>query len=205
MIHAEILCKDKRETLMKDLAATYKMKNTFLTDDKLIKVCHDSWAGRHLGVKCTEDLVQRRCNIDDLHNWIMKYIVRCNSCQHNKIQRDKHYNEVTWLNALNVLWESVIMNFITKLSKFKDSAWKVRFDSILIIVNKLMKYTMFISFRETATASVLMYIILWELISNHELSKKFITDRDKLFTSKFWKMLTAELRIKHKMSITYYL
>jgi hypothetical protein len=35
------------------------------------------------------------------------------------------------------------------------------------------------------TASVLTYIILQELISNHELSKKFIIDRDKLFMSKF--------------------
>jgi len=104
-----------------------------------------------------------------------------------------------------VLWESVIMNFIIKLSKFKNSAWEVRFDSILIIVNRLMKYTMFISFRETVTALVLMYIILWELISNHELLKKFIINRDKLFMSKFWEMLTAELRIKHKMSMTYYL
>ncbi len=67
-IHAEILHKDKRETLIKGLAAIYKMKNTFLTDDKLIKVCHDSWADRHLEVKYTEDLVQRRCNIDDLYN-----------------------------------------------------------------------------------------------------------------------------------------
>ncbi len=104
-----------------------------------------------------------------------------------------------------MLWESVIMNFIIKLSKFKNSAWEVRFDSILIIVNRLMKYTMFISFRETVTASVLMYIILWELISNYELLKKFIINKDKLFMSKFWEMLTAELRIKHKMSMTYYL
>jgi len=56
-IHTEILCKDKKETLMKGLAATYKMKNTFLIDDKLIKVCYDSRADEHLRVKCTEDLV----------------------------------------------------------------------------------------------------------------------------------------------------
>ncbi len=135
----------------------------------------------------------------------MKYIAKCDSCWCNKIQRDKYYDEVTWLNALNVLWESVIMNFIIKLLKFKNSAWEVRFNSILIIVNRLTKYMMFISFRETVTASVLMYIILWELINNHELSKKFITDRDKLFMSKFWKMLTAELEIKHKMLMTYHL
>jgi hypothetical protein len=44
---------------------------------------------------------------------------------------------------------------------------------------------MFISFRKITTASVLMYIILQELINNHELSKKFIINRDKLFTSRF--------------------
>jgi len=104
-----------------------------------------------------------------------------------------------------MLWESVIMNFIIKLLKSKNSAWKVRFDSILIIMNRLMKYMMFILFRETATASVLMYIILWELISNHKLLKKFIINKDKLFISKFWEMLMTELRIKHKMLIIYYL
>jgi len=86
----------------------------------------------------------------------------------------------------------------------KNSAWGVKFNSILTIVDRLIKYIMFISFKKTTTASVLMYIILWELVSNHKLSKKFITDRDKLFTSKFWEMLTAELRINHKMLMAYH-
>ena len=57
MIYAEILCKDKKETLMKDLAATFKMKNAFLIDDKLIKVCYNSRADEHLEVKYIEDFV----------------------------------------------------------------------------------------------------------------------------------------------------
>ncbi len=57
MIYTEILCKDKKRTLMKDLAATFKMKNAFLMNDKLIKVCHNSRADEHLEVKCTEDFV----------------------------------------------------------------------------------------------------------------------------------------------------
>jgi len=57
MIYAEILCKDKKKTLIKDLAATFKMKNAFLINDKFIKVCHNSRADEHLKVKCTEDLV----------------------------------------------------------------------------------------------------------------------------------------------------
>jgi len=57
MIHAEILHKDKKEILMKGLAVTFKIKNAFLMNNKLIKICHDSRADEHLEVKCTEDLV----------------------------------------------------------------------------------------------------------------------------------------------------
>jgi len=54
-----------------------------------------------------------------------------------------------------------------------------------MIVNKLIKYIMFILFKETVTASVLMYIILQELINNYELLKEFIINKNKLFISKF--------------------
>ncbi len=203
-IHAKILSEDNKEILTKSLAATYKVKQAFLTDEELIWVCHNGRANEHLEVKRTEDLIQRRRNISDLKDWITEYIIRCDSCCRNKIQRDKRYDEVTWLDAPDAPWKSVTMNFITKLLTSKDSAWGVKFNSILTIVDRLTKYTMFISFKKTATTSVLTYTILQELINNHELSKKFITDRDKLFTSKFWEMLTAELGINHKMLTAYH-
>jgi len=184
-IHIKILSEDDKEILTKGLAATYKVKQAFLTDEELIWVCHDSRASEHLEVKRTENLVQRRYNISDLKNWITEYIVRCNSCHRNKIQRDKRYDKITQLNASDASWKSVTMNFITKLSTSKNSAWGVKFNSILTIVDRLIKYIMFISFKKITTASVLMYIILQELINNHELSKKFIINRDKLFTSRF--------------------
>ncbi len=204
-IYVKILSEDDKGILTKDLAAMYKVKQTFLTDEELIQVCHNSRANEHLKVKRTEDLIQRRHNISDLRDQITEYIVRCNSCHRNKIQRDKRYDEITQLNTSNALWESVTMNFIIKLPMSKNPAWGVKFNSILTIVDRLTKYTMFISFKKTATAPVLTYIILQELINNHELSKKFITDRDKLFTSKFWEMLTAELEINHKMLTAYHL
>ncbi len=203
-IHTEILSEDDKGILTKDLTAMYKVKQASLTDEELIWVCHNSKADEHLEVKRTEDLIQRRCNISDLKDQITEYIVRCNSCHRNKIQRNKRYDRVTQLNTSNAPWESVTMNFITKLSTSKNSAWGVKFDSILTIVDRLIKYTMFISFKKTATASVLTYTILQELINNHGLSKKFIINRDKLFTSKFWETLTAELRIKHKMLTAYH-
>ncbi len=57
IIYAEILCKDKQETFIKDLAATFKIKNTFLIDIKLIKVCYNSWADEYLEVKYIKDFI----------------------------------------------------------------------------------------------------------------------------------------------------
>jgi len=121
-IHTEILSEDNKEILTKDLAATYKMKQTFLTNEELIQVCHDSRISEHLEVKRTENLIQRRHNISDLRDQITEYIIRCNSCHRNKIQRNKRYDRITQLNTLNASWKSVTMNFIIKLSTSKNLA-----------------------------------------------------------------------------------
>jgi len=101
-IHIKILSEDNKGILTKGLTAMYKVKQTPLTDEELIQVCHNNRADEHLEVKRTEDLIQRRHNISDLRDQITEYIIKCNSCCRNKIQRDKRYDKVTQLNTLNV-------------------------------------------------------------------------------------------------------
>jgi len=55
-VHAEILS-EENEILMKELATTYRVKNTSLMNNELIQECHDSQTGEHLEVKRTENLV----------------------------------------------------------------------------------------------------------------------------------------------------
>jgi len=100
-IHTKILSEDDKKILTKGLAATYKVKQALLTNEELIQVCHNGRVDEHLEVKRTEDLIQRRHNISNLKDQITEYIVRCNSCHRNKIQRDKRYDRVTQLDALN--------------------------------------------------------------------------------------------------------
>ncbi len=57
MIYAEILHKDKKEILIKGLAAIFKIKNTFLIDKEFIKICYNNKIDKYLKVKCTEDLI----------------------------------------------------------------------------------------------------------------------------------------------------
>ena len=41
-------------------------------------------------------------------------------------------------------------------------------------------------------------------MAKHTLLRELVSDRDKLFMSKFWEALMAQLNIKHKLSTAYY-
>ena len=50
------------------------------------------------------------------------------------------------MKTANRSWQSVTMNFIIKLSKFRKSIIKFKYDSIMIMMNKFIKKAYFISF-----------------------------------------------------------
>ena len=54
-----------------------------------------------------------------------------------------------------------------------------------IAVDRLTKDIIFILFKEAATADKLVYIFLRDILAEHTLPEELITDRDKLFISKF--------------------
>ena len=96
------------------------------------------------------------------------------------------------------------MNFIIKPLKSRDATIKEEYNTILIIVNQLTKYSHIIAFKEKYTAEQLRHIVMDRLIRYHEISKEIISDRDKLFTSNYWKTLIPLLEIKLRMSTVYH-
>ena len=77
------------------------------------------------------------------------------------------------------------MNFITKLSKSKNSTNKKAYDAILVMIDRLTKYCHIIFFKEIYNVEQLKYIVLNRLIRYQDISKKFINDKDKLFISNY--------------------
>jgi len=77
------------------------------------------------------------------------------------------------------------MNFIIKLSKLTNSATEDKYDSILVMIDKLIKYSHIIACKEKFTAEQLRYIVLNRLIRYHDIFKELISDKDKLFTSNY--------------------
>ena len=77
------------------------------------------------------------------------------------------------------------MNFIVKLSPSKELLTEVIYDLILMIVNQLTKKVRFLPYKEASDAEELTYTFLRNVTVLQGLSDEIISDRDKLFTSRF--------------------
>ena len=96
------------------------------------------------------------------------------------------------------------MDFIVKLPLFKDTITDIKYNSILVVVDRLTKYAHFIPWREKGNAKDLAKVILKEIIANHGILQSIISDRDKLFISKFWNTWTRQLGTKIKLLTAYH-
>jgi hypothetical protein len=72
-------------------------------------------------------------------------------------------------------------------------------------MDRLTKFGYIVPYKESSTAEDLAYIFLRIVASIYSIPIEIISDRDKLFTSKFWQILIALLGIKRKLSIVFYL
>jgi len=71
------------------------------------------------------------------------------------------------------------------LFKSTNLAIENKYNSILIMINKLIKYLYIIACKEKFIIEQLEYIVLNQLIRYYNILKQLISDKDKLFTSNY--------------------
>ena len=135
---------------------------------------------------------------------VTEYIKKCDHCQKNKSDRHAKYGHIQFQYPVEKPWDEVTMDFITKLPMSRDDATARSYDSVLVIVDRLTKYSHFIPYNEEYGAEKLAHIVVDRLIRYHGILRTFITDRDVRFTSKFWKTVVAALGIKHRLSTAFH-
>ena len=77
------------------------------------------------------------------------------------------------------------MDFIIKLPRLVYLVIKEKYDLILVVVDKLTKYSLIVLFKENYNVEQLRFILLNTLVKDYGLPKLIILDRDKLFTSNY--------------------
>jgi len=90
------------------------------------------------------------------------------------------------------------MNFITNFPP-SDS-----YDSILVVVDYLMKMIHFIPCAKTITSEITTKLFLDHVFRYHNLPKDIIFDHGLQFAFKFWKQLFKVLGVKVKLSSSFH-
>ena len=178
-----------------------------IPEDKIeqcIKKHHDGILRGHPGVSKTIQFLRRKCHFPNMRQHVETYIKRCLSCQKNKHATHAKYGHIQYQEPSEAPWNDITMDFITKLPSSKNPINEETYDSIFVMVDKLTKYIHVIPFKESYTAVQLGEVFIDRLIRYHGLPKSITSDRDKLFTSKYWKTLIAKLGTKFKLSTAYH-
>jgi hypothetical protein len=78
-------------------------------------------------------------------------------------------------------WTSIILDFVIKLLLSQNLIIGIKYDSILVITDKLTKYTYIILYLEASTVEDLAYTFLRVVVVNYKILEEIISDRDKFF------------------------
>jgi hypothetical protein len=90
------------------------------------------------------------------------------------------------------------MDFVEGLSKSS------RFDTILVVIDKYTKYGHFIPLAHPFTALQVAQDFMEHVYKLHGLPESIISDRDKIFTSAFWRYLFKLTDTQLLMSSSYH-
>ena len=90
------------------------------------------------------------------------------------------------------------MDFITGLPN------SYGFNTILVVVDRLSKYGHFIALKGDYTSKFVAELFMTHVVKLHGMPKSIVSDRDKVFTSNFWKNLFQLQGTTLAMSSTYH-
>jgi hypothetical protein len=78
-----------------------------------------------------------------------------------------------------------VLDFVVKLLLSQDLITRIKYNFILVITNRLTKYIYIILYLKANTAENLAYVFLRVIVTNYSAPKEMISDKNKLFISRF--------------------
>jgi len=152
--------------------------------NEILYLCHDHPYAGHFGVERTAELIKRDFFWKGLDAEVQQYVSSCHVCQEVKFKRHKPYGELQSLPIPEKPFQEVSMDFIVGLPPSRLGAQV--FDSILVIVDRFTKFSLYIPTTKKITAEALAQLVERKLLAKYGLPEGILSDRGSVFTSDFW-------------------
>ena len=150
---------------------------------KVMSLVHDSPLGGHSGYLKTFHRAKREWFWKGMKKDLKGYIKGCELCQRIKHETSKPAGLLQPLEIPHTPWSSISMDFMEGLPK------SLRHDVVMVVVDKLTKYAHFIPLSHPYTIVKVASLFMAHIFKLHELPTSIVSDRDPVFTSRFWEEL----------------
>ena len=130
---------------------------------------------------------------------IAEYVAVCDVCRRVKAEHQKPNGLLQPLPIPEWKWDKLVMDFITGLPRTRSG-----YDSIWVVVNRLMKVAHFIPVKTTYMCAKLVKIYMTRIVCLQGVPRTIVSDRGTQFTSKFWNQLHETLGTRLEFSLTFH-
>lgn len=167
---------------------------------KLISAFHASAVGGHSGIHATYQRLNKLFAWSGLKGAVEDFVKQCAVCQQAKHEHCKTPGLLQPLPLPQAAWHDISMDFIDGLPK------SAGYDVILVVVDRFTKYAHFLPLKHPYTAASVAKAVFQTVVRLHGMPASIVSNRDKVFTSNFWKELFSLLdtKLQMQMSSTYH-
>jgi hypothetical protein len=154
---------------------------------RVLQYHHNHILSRHFGQNKTLQVIHQKYFWPNLRTFVQDYCKSCTTCMRSKAQRHKPYGTLQQLPVPEKPWNSISMDFIKQLPASSG------FTSILVVVDRFSKQSIFILTTDTITSTELAHLFVIHVFSKHGVLEHVTSDRGSKFVSRFFRSLGTAL------------
>ncbi|GJW93819.1 ty3-gypsy retrotransposon protein [Tanacetum coccineum] len=144
---------------------------------ELLQQVHGRASGGHSRVKVTTHKLCSMFYWKKMRKEAKQFVRNCEVCQRYKPNLEAYPRLLQPLPIPTSIWTSISMDFIEGLPKSQGK------DVILVVVDRLSKYSYSMALSHPFTASQVAQLFLDNVYKLHDLPGNIMSDRDKIFTN----------------------
>ena len=165
---------------------------------QIIKMFHEGGLGGHSGMTATLKRLSTVFFWKGMQKQVRQFIRQCDICQRYKNEVNASPGLLQPLPIPQTAWSQISMDFIEGLPV---SGGK---NVIFVVVDRLTKYAHFMGLRHPYTAVEVAQTFFDNVFKLHGLPHIIVSDRDPIFTSKFWQEIFKMQGVSLHLSYAYH-